>query len=138
MAHTADHEAKLRILVGRSSFDRRAFTIWTRSENGDPPKKHRRYRANEAKEIFLPLRPIQIIIADSDVSRHAQPIEGETFTISQADGHWTVDGTLIADKRGYMPPPLASRDLHFDIISSENVSAARPRRRRSQVHQLLQ
>lgn len=137
MTVSTNPEAKLRILVGRSSFDRRAFTIWIRSEDGGPPKKHRRYRANEAKEIFLPLRPIQIIIADSDVSRHAQPIEGETFTVSQADGHWTVDGTLIADQRGYMPRPIASRDLHFDIVSSANASAARPRRRRSRVLQLL-
>lgn len=137
MAVSTNHEAKLRILVGRSSFDRRAFTIWTRSEDGGPPKKHRRYRANEAKEIFLPLEPIQIIIADSDVSRHAQPIEGETFTISQADGHWMVDGMLIADKRGFMPHPIASRDIHFDIVKSANALVARPRRRRMRVHQLL-
>ncbi len=138
MAKTADHEAKLRILVGRSSFDKRAFTIWIRDGQHEPPKRYRRYTAHEAKEILLPLHEAQIIIADSDISRRPQPIEGNVFVLSQTQSGWMVNDTSIGEKRGYMPSPLASRDLHFDIVTPVTAVAARRPRRRAQVLQFLQ
>ena len=120
--NSVDRELRLRIHIGTSPFDNRSIILWSHRE-GKKSKKIHNHNGNDGHEIFLPLIPRQIIIADSDISRQPQPIEGEVYVISHGIHGWTVNDSLIGESREHAPQTLASRELIFDVVKTRNVEA---------------
>lgn len=123
MARSADHETRLRIIIGPSAFSDRSFTVWTRLIENKRPKRYRRYSGECEEHVYLPLIPRQIIIADSHNGSQPQALDGEVFVVTKGVQGWMVDETLIAEGRAYLPQPVASRPIHFDIFRMRNVEA---------------
>lgn len=115
MAHK-DHEKRIRLLVGRSHFADRAVTVWTRLTDGKRPRRCHRYTENHPEEITFPLRPRQVIIADSSVTTRPPVFSGEVYAIRNGPTGWTVNEIMIGLGRGHVPGAIASREVYFDIV----------------------
>lgn len=123
MARSADHETRLRIIIGSSAFPERSLTVWTRLNENKRPRRYRRYSGESEEHVYFPLIPRQIIIADSHNGSKPRALDGEVFVVTRGPRGWMVNETLIAEDRAYLPQPIASRPLHFDIVRTRTVEA---------------
>ncbi len=119
----SDHEPRLRIIIGPSAFSDRSITVWTRLSENKRPKRYRQYSGEYEEHVYLPLIPRQVIITDSHNGSQPRALDGEVFVVTRGPRGWMVDETLIAEGRAYLPQPIASRPIHFDIVRTRTVEA---------------